>query len=190
MTLADTTATATASNDAVAGGVPVPPPAPAVAAPPAGVRLLNKRQMARVLSMSAPTFDRMIAEFNLPVAVQGGKGRDYGFDPDAVIAWRDDRLAILKLRAVEHRQYAKDRRLALSREGLEEMPAALRRLGVRYVLVHKTELPPSEWQRVTRWLERGPLRKVYQGTQLRAYEVVSETPSSERETHVPDALRR
>ena len=94
------------------------------------------------------------------------------------------------LRAVEHRQYAKDRRLALSREGLEEMPAALRRLGVRYVLVHKTELPPSEWQRVTRWLERGPLRKVYQGTQLRAYEVVSETPSSERETHVPDALRR
>jgi hypothetical protein len=56
------------------------------------------------------------------------------------------------------------------------MPVTLERLGIRYVLVHRTELQRVEWERVTRWLERGPLQQVYQGTQLRAYAVVEGSP--------------
>jgi hypothetical protein len=80
------------------------------------------------------------------------------------------------LQAIRHRQYGEDRRLRLSSEGLQDMPVTLERLGIRYVLVHRTELQRVEWERVTRWLERGPLQQVYQGTQLRAYAVVEGSP--------------
>ena len=90
------------------------------------------------------------------------------------------------LEAVHHHQYRDDRRLQLTPEGLREMPQLLERLNVRYVLVHRTELPRVEWHRVTRWLERGPLRRVYQGSQLRAYEVTTWRPGAGRELNRHD----
>jgi hypothetical protein len=72
------------------------------------------------------------------------------------------------LQAIEHHRYDADRRLRLSEEGLRDMPRTLRELGVRYLIVHRSELA-GQWPQVNAWLMKGPVEPSYQDPLIRVY---------------------
>ena len=48
--------------------------------------LVNRAELARMLGYSPPTIDRLI-DAGLPFEKQGGRGREWGFDPRKAIRW-------------------------------------------------------------------------------------------------------
>lgn len=52
------------------------------------IRTVNLDGMCRILGVSAPTLSKLLKDCpDLPVIEQGGRGREWAFDPEAVLAW-------------------------------------------------------------------------------------------------------
>jgi hypothetical protein len=73
------------------------------------------------------------------------------------------------LQSVLDRSHEPDPRLRLGDPGFADMRPTLRKLEVRYVIVHRVLLSPEEWQRVSAWLERGLGRAIHEDRWIRVY---------------------
>ncbi len=73
------------------------------------------------------------------------------------------------LQAVTRRKGVKDPRLLLGDAGLEDLHHTLRKLNIRYVIVHKDLIKRNEWERVIKWLEKKMDRRVYEDRWICVY---------------------
>ena len=53
---------------------------------------MNKRQLAKEFGVSISTVDRWI-QLDCPIEQEGGNGKAYQFDPEAVQEWRDRNIS-------------------------------------------------------------------------------------------------
>jgi len=74
------------------------------------------------------------------------------------------------LQAISHSiQYDKSSMLSLTKAGFDDMPNALKRLNVGYVILHKPLLEGFELMRVSKWIERSLGEPIFEDEWIRVY---------------------
>ena len=75
----------------------------------------------------------------------------------------------LFLQAITPNTYDESSGLPLTKAGYKEMPDALKRLNIGYVILHKSILTDNEYWRVIKWIEPGLGRPIFEDEWIRVY---------------------
>ena len=86
--------------------------------------------------------------------------------PNYVFSTRDQSNFI---QAIEHHEYDRDKRLRLSKEGLQNIGITVQDLNLRYVIAHRNIVSTYKWSNLVYFLNKGLGRPIYEDQLIRVY---------------------